>query len=275
MNALMKFSRTHRRRKGPLLALLFLTATTSFGAPRALERAHAHNDYEHNRPLLDALSRGFCSVEADVFLVGDDLLVGHEEEELRPERTLRSLYLDPLRSRVRSENGTVTPGCNFTLLVDVKSEASSTWAVLNSQLAAYRDLLTVFTDNGVRQGAVTVVISGNRAASAVLSEPTRLAGLDGRIADITLGLPPEVMPWISDNFTHYINWSGEVEIPADERRLLAQIVKESHRKGYRLRFWATPDSPAVWQELISAGVDIIGTDDLEGLGQFLLTDGLN
>ena len=27
-----------------------------------LPRAHAHNDYEHKRPLLDALEQGFCSV---------------------------------------------------------------------------------------------------------------------------------------------------------------------------------------------------------------------
>src|SRR5712692_10174041 len=42
-----------------------------------LKHAHAHNDYEHKRPLLDALDHGFCSVEADVFLDGDALLVGH------------------------------------------------------------------------------------------------------------------------------------------------------------------------------------------------------
>ena len=33
-----------------------------------LPNAHAHNDYEHKRPLFDALDHGFCSVEADVFL---------------------------------------------------------------------------------------------------------------------------------------------------------------------------------------------------------------
>ena len=34
------------------------------GAP--LTQAHAHNDYEHDRLLLDALEHGFTSVEADV-----------------------------------------------------------------------------------------------------------------------------------------------------------------------------------------------------------------
>ena len=39
--------------------------TSSLG----LERAHAHNDYEHPRPLFDALDHGFKSVEADIWLV--------------------------------------------------------------------------------------------------------------------------------------------------------------------------------------------------------------
>ena len=47
-----------------------------------LPAAHAHNDYWHERPLHDALERGFCSVEADVFLVDGQLLVGHAKKEL-------------------------------------------------------------------------------------------------------------------------------------------------------------------------------------------------
>ena len=43
--------------------------------PRPLWRAHAHNDYEHPRPLLDALDHRFGSVEADIYLVDGQLLV--------------------------------------------------------------------------------------------------------------------------------------------------------------------------------------------------------
>ena len=66
-----------------------------------LRRAHAHNDYYHRRPLLDALDHGFTSVEADIYLVDGKLLVAHSRLELDAERTLRELYLDPLRERVR------------------------------------------------------------------------------------------------------------------------------------------------------------------------------
>src|SRR5262249_11249891 len=64
-----------------------------------VSRGHAHNDYEHPRPLFDALDHGFRSVEADIFLVDGKLLVGHAQADLKPERTLEKLYLDPLRDR--------------------------------------------------------------------------------------------------------------------------------------------------------------------------------
>ncbi|MCZ9341415.1 hypothetical protein NGM37_27000, partial [Streptomyces sp. TRM76130] len=55
---------------------------------RPLWRAHAHNDYEHPRPLLDALDHRFGSVEADVYLVDGQLLIAHDAVDLDPARTL-------------------------------------------------------------------------------------------------------------------------------------------------------------------------------------------
>src|SRR6516165_11995665 len=74
-----------------------------------LRRAHAHNDYEHKRPLFDALDRGFCSVEADVYLIDGKLLVAHDRKDVKPDRTLEALYLDPLRERAKANGGRVYP----------------------------------------------------------------------------------------------------------------------------------------------------------------------
>ena len=76
-----------------LLALFGLVAATlpAAATPAArpyhvtpLRQAHAHNDYEHVRPLHDALDHGFTSVEADIFLVDGDLLVAHDPEDVDP-----------------------------------------------------------------------------------------------------------------------------------------------------------------------------------------------
>ena len=64
-----------------LLATLQATLSADDVIPRP--QAHAHNDYYHTRPLLDALSHGFCSVEADVFLVDDNPAnIGHVRDFL-------------------------------------------------------------------------------------------------------------------------------------------------------------------------------------------------
>src|SRR5882672_7559979 len=80
-----------------VVALALMVGAAEPKLPALLPHAHAHNDYEHTRPLLDALERGFCSVEADVWLVNGQLLVAHDLKDGKAERTLRALYLDPLR----------------------------------------------------------------------------------------------------------------------------------------------------------------------------------
>ena len=104
----------------PIALALALLAAVGRAANPAAPVMHAHNDYEHARPLHDALARGFGSVEADIWLVDGALLVAHDRKALRPDRTLQALYLDPLRERVRTLGGRVQPGRDgFTLLVDV------------------------------------------------------------------------------------------------------------------------------------------------------------
>src|SRR5207248_6446713 len=105
-----------------LPALLALSTSCLAAEPAPLIHAHAHNDYLHKRPLFEALERGFCSVEADIYLVDGKLLVAHERQMTRPERTLEALYLEPLRERVRKNGGRVYPhGPEFTLLIDLKT----------------------------------------------------------------------------------------------------------------------------------------------------------
>jgi glycerophosphoryl diester phosphodiesterase len=245
-------------------------------AVRPLARAHAHNDYEHRRPLADALERGFTSVEADVWLVGGELLVAHDLEDVRPGRTLQSLYLDPLQTRIEANGGRVyrRGDKGFQLLIDIKSEGVSTYLALDRVLREYPDLLTSVRNGRVRERAVSVVISGNRPLEVIQAQRTRYAGYDGRLTDLNSGLPAHLMPLVSDNWTRHFTWTGEGEFPAAERAKLRQIVRTAHAKGYRVRFWATPDAPgaareALWTELVRADVDHLNTDDLHGLEIFL------
>ncbi len=243
-----------------------------------LSRAHAHNDYEHDRPLYDALAHGFNSVEADIFLVDDDLYVAHNRRDITSERTLRRLYLDPLRERIRHNRGRVyLNGPQFTLLIDIKSGAVETYKTLDRILAEYSDFFTSFGPDGRNDKAVLAVVSGNRPRGFMESQKIRYAGCDGRLTDLESGYSPDLIPMISDNWRNHFKWNGTGEMPAQEHKKLSEIVQKAHEKGRLVRFWATPDNPspareALWRELLSADVDLINTDDLEGLRQFLLAN---
>jgi len=261
------------------LSLAFICAFASIATgaepqeAKPLRQAHSHNDYLHQRPLLDALEQGFCSVEADIWLVDGKLLVAHDRKDVRPERTLQALYLDPLSERVKKNGGKVFPGGpDFTLLVDVKSDATNTYQALRLVLQQYASMLTRFQSERTESNAVTVIISGNRARALMAAETSRLAAYDGRLADLDAADSRHLIPLVSDNWTLHFKWRGKTEegsLPDAERTRLKELVSKAHARGQRLRLWGTPDAPAMWKELRDAGVDLINTDKLPELRSFL------
>jgi len=254
-----------------LLSLIAFRVATAQQPPRhrqSLPQAHAHNDYEHQRPLLDALEHRFCSVEADIWLVGkSSLLVGHDMLQLRPERTLAALYLEPLLNRCRANQGWVyEPGRTIILLIDLKSNGERTYPVLAAELRKFRELLISKSNE---PPAVLAILSGSRPTALVVADNDRLCGIDGRLGDLPSEASSNLVPLVSDNFRNYFRWRGQGPMPAEEQSKLRNFVESVHAEGRKLRFWGTPDIPRVWTELRNAGVDLIGTDDLGQLAKFL------
>jgi glycerophosphoryl diester phosphodiesterase len=245
----------------------------------SVARAHAHNDYDHERPLFEALDQGFASVEADVFsypgLGLDDLYVAHNVQDVRVARTLKALYLEPLAQLVRDNGGSVHgDGQPFYLLIDIKTAAEGTYAEIDRQLRDYAFMLTQFTPAGMTPGAITVAISGNRPAETMRAQALRYAGYDGRMSDLDSADPASFMPLLSDNWNTQFSWKGAGAMPADQRARLREQVGKVHAAGRRIRYWETPDAAgpereAVWHELLCAGADHLNSDDLAGLSGYL------
>ncbi|MDF1576467.1 MAG: phosphatidylinositol-specific phospholipase C/glycerophosphodiester phosphodiesterase family protein [Bacteroidales bacterium] len=241
--------------------------------------AHAHNDYMHERPLFDALGNGFRSIEADVFSLGDSLYVAHDRKDIRPGRTLRALYLEPLgESFAEGRLSLYDSTCPLILLIDIKDHGLTTYGLLDRILNEYRDILCRVSPEAYYPGSVKVVVSGNRPIGYMMEQTERFAFVDGRIQDLTEEYPTLLMPLISDRWTKYFSWKGKGEMPEKERTQLRNYVQQAHENGQMIRFWATPDSPgkeryAVWTELLKAGADLINTDDLNGLRDFLSASG--
>lgn len=253
------------------LAFTSLWAASATAQPIPLPRAHAHNDYEHERPLLDALDHGFGSIEADVHLVDGELLVAHDRDEARPDRTLQALYLDPLRRRIERNGGRVYPNAPpVLLLIDIKTEAVATYTVLHDVLRQYADMLTIFSGDTLDEGAVTAIISGNRPRAVMTAQSIRYAAYDGRLDDLESRSRPTFIPLVSDNWSTFAGWLGQGDPPEEVLKHLQETVAKAHAQGRKIRFWATSDNPAVWRLLYDAGVDLLSADDLAGLRDFFL-----
>lgn len=257
---------------GLLTSIRPLSAAASDSQPVPLTNVHAHNDYEHTHPLFDALACGFCSVEADIHLVDGKLLVAHSRREVKPDRTLQSLYLDPLRKRIRENGGRVyRDGPPVWLLIDFKSDPRQMYPVLRDVLEQYGDILTVWRDGTKHQGAVTAILTGDHPTVEVLSaEKTRYACLDGTLKVLQTNPPADLVPWMSSEWAISFRWDGRDRMPESEQKKCDKIVKTAHQQGRLVRFWGAPDNIVTWRQLRALGVDLINTDDLRGAQKFLL-----
>lgn len=238
-----------------------------------LRFGHAHNDYRHRWPLFAALHFGYASVEADVWPVRGELLVGHGRRGLSPRRTLARLYLDPLAERVR-RLGAVYPGApgGLQLLVEAKHEPRLCCTLLAAQLGRYPDLFTRYTGDAVHSGPVRVVVTGaDTPHEFVAAQPDRLLGCDGTLAEVSSKrLPPQLVPLVSERWTNLFRWRGNGRFPARERRRLTDLVDRVHADGRALRFWGGPSWRSgvrrrFWRELATVGVDYLGSDHLREL----------
>ncbi len=258
----------------PLL-LFLLTMDRTWAQVVPLPGAHAHNDYRHDSPLLDAVAHGFTSIEVDILLIDDEIYVGHDMPAgANSLPTLTDAYLQPLDSIIRKNGGNLyqdfKPPCY--LMIDIKTEAEKTFALLKERLLPYESWIRKYENGKIGKGAIVIFLSGNRPFETVLSDPKGLVSLDGRPADLGKGYSLQQMPVISQAFYRYSKWNGEGQMPKADQQRISDLARKVHQEHKKLRLWATPDSEKAWATLQSLGVDLINTDDLGGLKAYLLQE---
>ncbi len=264
----------------PILLTVVLFIFSGFAAPLAAEapktapdpgllpRMHSHNDYEHPIPLIDALEQGFYSVEADIWLVEGELLVAHNKGAYKG--SLKELYLDPLQERVTKKGSVHGDGKPFLLWIDIKDERPELNTALETLLAHY-PMLTVNNDGKVQEGPVTLILTGD------LTSKTRHVNSFSPCHACRDGLYSPDDPkadnhwkWIALNWGNFFQWKGEGEISPQEKAKLVSLLADIHAKGRKVRFWANPDMESFWKLGIETGIDLINTDRLEDLHDYMV-----
>lgn len=251
--------------KFQLLSLFIILCGSSFSQPKVYttSNAHSHNDYEKAYPFSAAYKQQFGSIEADVFLLNDQLYVAHTKEELANAKTLEALYLKPL-------SDIITQNKNFAyadkkkqlqLMIDIKTDSLSTLNKLIAQLQQYPALLSSPT--------LKIVISGNRPAPAAISNFPNYIHFD---AQFTIDYPEAALKKIemySDNFKKYSQWNGQGNISALDSIAISVAVKKAHALYKKVRFWNAPDTPEAWNFFMNVGADYINTDRIEEISSYL------
>lgn len=233
-----------------------------------LAYAHAHNDYEHPRPLEDALSARFYSVEADVYFADGRFEVSHHGWGSKG--TLEALYLAPLQERVDARGSVHGDGIPFTVWIDFKDSDPRLVEALEVLLARFDMLQTLVGE--ASPAPVRIALTGNAAMKESFANGTSLAAVTRDSNTFSLEDPvatDERWRAYALNWGKYLSWNGEGEMPADQRRRLNCLVQNAHAKGRVLRLFATPDREEVWKASLEAGVDFIHTDHLDELSTFL------
>lgn len=223
--------------------------------------AHAHNDYEHPIPFFTAWNAGFGSIEADVFPVNGILLVSHSKKALDPQRTLDSLYLKPLLKELQKN-----PNRKVDLLVDIKENYKESLQLLMQELKPLKKYLVSDKDS---RKPLTILISGERPP------PSEYKNYPGYIFfDDDLRLIHTPGEWkrvglVSLSFERYSKWNGEGNLPDNDQIVLTHVIDSVHQAGKKIRFWAAPDNENSWRTQMKLDVDLIGTDKIQQLSQFL------
>ncbi|MFD2873341.1 phosphatidylinositol-specific phospholipase C/glycerophosphodiester phosphodiesterase family protein [Mucilaginibacter ximonensis] len=254
------------------IALFLLSPGFANAQSVTLANGFAHNDYRHRRPLFDAENNGYTHIEADVFLHDNKLVVAHINPYFKKNRTLENLYLAPLFEQVQANNGNVYQGHKdpVTLMIDIKTGAQKTYAALQAVLEKYRSMLSSYDDGIVTTRAVTIVLSGHKPYDAVKAAKNRLVFIDEDLRRVERDTIANVSQMASCKYSKLLKWRGNGMMSMHERQRLLNYVQLAHKNGEQVRLWASPDNKIVWKEILSCGVDLINTDKLATLRDFLV-----
>lgn len=222
-----------------------------------LAQAHSHNDYLNDIPFLRSFKKGFGSIEIDIFPLGNKLYVAHDEDKIRIDRSLETLYLQPLFRELKSDTTR-----QISLLIDIKKDYKSSIPLLIKELHPLSEFL--------QNKRLQIVISGYRPSPSEFKDYPVFISFDNDQSQSCTEEQWKRVALVSLPFTRFSTWNGKGRIVNAEAIRIKNTVDSVHNAGKKMRFWATPEGPTSWLALMKLGVDFIGTDEVEELGTFLL-----
>ena len=247
--------------------LLFFSFTVTAQAQYTTLNAHSHNDYEQQTPLMLAYNAQFGSIEADIWAVNGDLFVAHNKTDIKAEKSMDSLYIQPIVRLFRKNGGKAWNNhpSTFQLMIDLKTPVDPTLTLLVEKLKKYPDVFDSYQNNN----AIRVVITGNRPDPSGFSKYPMFIWFDG---NVTLKYDEQQLKRValySENLAGFTTWKGKEAILEKEEIQLKQVIDSVHGLNKKIRFWNAPDDAFAWKTLMNLKVDYLNTDYIEELSTWL------
>ena len=249
----------------PILLLLSLGASAQTGK-KTENSGHSHNDYVQHFPFYQAYFAGMGSVEADVYLKDDKLLVAHNEEDTDPSKDLTTLYFKPIAKAFAENKGFpyADQGKKLQLLIDIKTGHKAVLAQLIKDLQPY---LAAF-DKKKNPQAAQILISGDVPPAANFKDYPEYINFDGRTTNTYTEDQLRRIGLVSESIASFTVWNGKGTPTPTDKLKLQNAIAIAHQWKKPFRFWGTKDNPNTWKELENLGADWIGTDHPEKLQEY-------
>ncbi|HOX75413.1 MAG TPA: phosphatidylinositol-specific phospholipase C/glycerophosphodiester phosphodiesterase family protein [Bacteroidales bacterium] len=254
-------------KKSLLTIFMLAVVLTKVSGQYTTLNAHSHNDYENDIPFRLAYDNRFGSVEADIWAVNGELYVAHYQDDIKPERTLEALYLNPIAEIFTQNGGRAWKNdtATFQLLIDLKTPVEPTLSILISKLEPLR---AVF-DPEINPCAVRIVLSGNRPEPAEFNNYPSFIFYDGLLNRQYNEQQLKKVPLYSENLRKFTSWNGDGDIIQTEKNRILGVIDSVHSLNKKIRFWNAPDNIYAWDILIKMRVDYINTDHIIELAKYL------
>lgn len=219
---------------------------------------HSHNDYWRPVPFWTAYSHKLYSYEADVYHVDNKTYVAHDREDIIPENTLESLYVEPIVSVYKQNDGKPWEGAvtGIQLLVDIKDDTEPTMAALVDVFGRYPEVF----DPSVNPYAVRIAITGNCPEPEDFHNYPSFIGYDGRLDVEYTPEQLERVVLISEPLYKYARWNGKGTMIPEQEAKVKEAVAKAHALGKPIRFWATPECESTYYTFYNLGIDFVNTD---------------
>ncbi len=226
-------------------------------------RMHAHNDYLHERPLLEALTYGYESIEIDIIRKDSSLIVSHDGHDLETKPNIVDLYIKPLKDYCQDHK------LRVWLLIDLKKYDDWTLQLLHKVAESNHQFFSTRAETD-QQKPLKIILSGAMPRREIADNSEyEYFFIDGRPAHLDQGFDSQVMPLISTNLSKHLNLNPQEKPDSTRYAEVVKMISQTHSQGKQFRFWNTSDNAQIWAQLKKLKVDLIGSDDLKALSEFI------